>query len=238
MFFKLLKLAGLDINAKIAELKADLAFKAEQASEQVTRKARAMAIVAGLLWCAGIFALLALSVGLFALYGWGEVHYGVFTGLTLAGAVLIVLTVVLVLAALWVAKQSAHEPPVWHIVGESTPLPHAPRQVADAGQLHMEEGLVPPPYRSSAAKPEDLVEPLIVLLGQYLRPPETGYQAIDDLLGQIGSRARGTTEEAVARGSDLVRNGSRATMLSVLGAAALFGFLLVRGAQHRDIHPA
>ena len=46
MFFKLLKLAGLDINAKIAELKADLAFKAEQASEQVTRKARAMAIVA------------------------------------------------------------------------------------------------------------------------------------------------------------------------------------------------
>ena len=42
MFFKLLKLAGLDINAKIAELKADLAFKAEQASEQVTRKARAI----------------------------------------------------------------------------------------------------------------------------------------------------------------------------------------------------
>jgi hypothetical protein len=42
----------------------------------------------------------------------------------------------------------------------------------------------------------------------------------------------------VARGSDLVRNGNRATMLSVLGAATLFGFLLARGAQHRDIHPA
>jgi hypothetical protein len=238
MFFKLLKLAGLDINAKIAELKADLAFKAEQASEQVTRKARAMAMVAGVLWCAGIFALLALIVGLFALYKWGEIHYGVFTGLTFAGVLLTVLTTILVLAALWMVRQSASEQSVWHIVGESTSFPKATRQVGDAGQDEMGEGFVPPPYRTSTAKPEDLVEPLIALLGQYLRPPQTGYQAIDDLLGQIGSRARGATEEAVARGSDLVRNGNRATMLSVLGAATLFGFLLARGAQHRDIHPA
>jgi hypothetical protein len=123
MFFKLLKLAGLDINAKIAEFKADLAFKAEQASEQVTRKARAMAMVAGLLWCAGIVALLALIVGLFALYKWGEIHYGVFTGLTCAGVLLVVLTTILVLAALWMARQSASEQSVWHIVGESTSFP-------------------------------------------------------------------------------------------------------------------
>ena len=58
MFFKLLKLAGLDINAKIAELKADLAFKAEQASEEVTRKARAMAMVAA---CCGAPASLRCS---------------------------------------------------------------------------------------------------------------------------------------------------------------------------------
>jgi hypothetical protein len=143
-----------------------------------------------------------------------------------------------VLAALWIARQSASEPSVWHIVRESTSFPKATRQVEDAAQDQMRESFVPPPYRTSTAKSEDLVEPLIVLLGQYLRPPQTGYQAIDDLLGQIGSRARGTTEEAVARGSDLVRNGNRATMLSVLGAATLFGFLLARGAQHRDIHPA
>ena len=73
MFFKLLKLAGLDVNAKIAELKAELAFKAEQASEHVTHKARALAMVAGLFWCAGIMALLALIVGLAALYKWGEI---------------------------------------------------------------------------------------------------------------------------------------------------------------------
>lgn len=83
MFFKLLKLAGLDVNAKIAELKAELAFKAEQASEHVTHKARALAMVAALFWCAGIMALLALIVGLAAIYKLGEIHYGLFTGFSL-----------------------------------------------------------------------------------------------------------------------------------------------------------
>jgi hypothetical protein len=234
MFFKLLKLAGLDVNAKIAELKAEFAFKAEQASEHVTHKARALAVVAGLLWCAGIMALLALIVGLAALYKWGEIHYGVFTGFSFVAAVLIALTGILVLAAAAIARQSAATPPVWRIVRDTTPPTQTARQVTE-NELRTAQGFVPPPQRSQTAKPEDLVEPLIVLLGQYLRPPETGYQALDDLLCQIGSRAQGTTEEAVARGSELVRNGNRAAMLSVLGAATLFGFLVARGAQHRDV---
>ena len=86
--------------------------------------------------------------------------------------------------------------------------------------------------RAPGARP-DLTKQIINRLITGLRRTEilaqrtmSGYQAIDDLLGQIGSRARGTTEEAVARGSDLVRNGNRGTMLSVLGTATLFGFLL------------
>jgi hypothetical protein len=237
MFFKLLKLAGLDVNAKIAELKAELAFKAEQASEHVTHKARALALVASLLWCAGIMALLALIVGLAALYKWGEIHYGVFTGFSLVAAVLIAFTGILVLAATSIAGQSVATPPLWRIVRDPIPPTQTTEQVTENDVLTA-QGFVPPSHRSQTATPEDLVEPLIVLLGQYLRPPETGYQALDDLLRRIGSRAEGTTEEAVARGSDLVRNGNRATMLSVLGAATLFGFLLARGAQHHDVqHP-
>jgi hypothetical protein len=230
MFFKLLKLAGLDVNAKIAELKAELAFKAEQASEHFTHKARSVATVAGLLWCAGIMALLGLA----ALYKWGEIHYGVFTGFSLVAAVLIALTAILVLAAVSIARQLAAAPSVWRIVRDTSPPTQTTQQVIE-NELRTAQGFVPPPAKSPTAKPEDVVEPLIVLLGQYLRPPETGYQTLDDLLRQIGSRAQGTTEEAVARGSELVRNGNRTTMLSVLGAATLFGFLLARGAQHRDV---
>ena len=232
MFFKLLKLAGLDVNAKIAELKAELAFKAEQASEHVTHKARALAMVAGLFWCAGIMALLALIVGLAALYKWGEIHYGLFTGFSLVAGLLVALTAILVLVAVSIARQSATAPPVWRMVRDTAPPTQTARQVTE-NELRTAQGFVSPPYQSQTAKPEALVEPLLV--GQYLRPPETGYQALDDLLRQIGSRAQGTTEEAVARGSELVRNGNRATMLSVLGAATLFGFLLARGAQHRDV---
>ena len=80
MFFKLLKLAGIDVNAKIAELKADL-----------THTARTTGLVAGLFLGAAILALMVLIVALIALYKWGELHHGVFVGLALVAGVLILM---------------------------------------------------------------------------------------------------------------------------------------------------
>ena len=105
MFFRLLKLAGVDVNAKIAELKADLEFKIGQTSEEVTRRARTMGLVAGLFLSAGILALMVLIVILIAIYKWGELNYGAFVGLELVAGVLIILTAILVVAALSIAKQ-------------------------------------------------------------------------------------------------------------------------------------
>jgi len=174
--------------------------------------------------------LLALIVGLAALYTWGELHYGTFAGFALAGGVPIALAIILVLAALAIAKQSAKE--------SSWQLPDRPRQPTRLARESQEsevrqlaEGLATPPPRVSSADPEDLVEPLAVLFGRYL--PGTGHPAIDDILRQVESRAYGTTREAAARGADLIRTGNRASMLGVLGAATLFGWLLVRGTPHR-----
>jgi hypothetical protein len=57
MFFKLLNLAGIDINAKIAELRADLDLKAQRVSERALFKARNLALITGLFPSASIFWL-------------------------------------------------------------------------------------------------------------------------------------------------------------------------------------
>jgi hypothetical protein len=241
MFFRLLKLAGLDLEAKLAELKADVAFKAQQLSEQVTNKARTMAIVAGLLVAAAFMVLLAFVVGLVALYKWGELRYGVFGGLALDGAVLIALAVILAVVALWMSERSekltlTDATGGWRRprpLAEATDYAPTPDSARSPAAMPRAQNLRVQEFRSQVMDPKDLVDPMLVLLGGYLRPPHTGHAAIDDMLRQMGPRAATMTNEAVARSAELVRHGSRPTMLGVLGAAALFGWLVVhRPAQH------
>jgi hypothetical protein len=225
MFFKLLKLAGIDVNAKIAELKADLEFKAQQVSEHASFKARNLALIAGLFLCASIFLLLALIVGLVALYHWAELHYGPNTGLGLVAGTLLILAALCVGVALSYTNSRPDELPLRRVVFSPPPrrAQSIPSSTADDPA---------PPYQSAPFRGEDLVEPVLVLLGPYLRFPATGHPPIDNFLSQIGTKAEGTTNEAVGRAADLVRNGNRATMLSVLGAATLFGWLIARGATN------
>jgi hypothetical protein len=231
MFFRLLKLVGIDVNAKIAELKADLEFKAQQVSEHASFKARHLALVAGLFLCASIFVLFALIVGLIALYHWAELRYGPYTGLGLVAGTLLILGALCVGVALSYTNSRPDELPLRRIIFSSPPR-RAQFVPSGSGPGTAERFDSAPPYQSAPFRGEDLVEPLLVLLGPYLRFPATGHPPIDNFLSQIGTKAEGTTNEAVGRAADLVRNGNRATMLSVLGAATLFGWLIARGATH------
>jgi hypothetical protein len=95
MFFKLLKLVGIDVTGKLAELKADFELQILQASEKVSHRARNIALVAGFFLCAAIMVLLAVIVCLIALYRWAELHYGAFAGLALVAGVLVILAAIL-----------------------------------------------------------------------------------------------------------------------------------------------
>jgi hypothetical protein len=233
MFLRLLKLAGIDVNAKLAEFKADLAVKIGQTSEELTRRARIIGLAAGLLLSAVILALMVLIVVLIAIYKWGELNYGTFVGLALVAGVLIVLASAFTVSALLIGRQSSKFAPLAPFIeatsARATHVPPQPTRSTDDARQSA-DAFASTSHPSSSPKAEDLIEPLFALFGRYTRWPQTGHLAIDNLLQQAGSRAQGTTEEAVTRAADLVRNGDRATMLSVLAGVALLGWLIGRSA--------
>jgi hypothetical protein len=134
MLFKLLRLAGIDVNVKIAELKADL-----------THTARTTGLVAGLFLGAAILALMVLIVALIALYKWGELHHGVFVGLALVSGVLIMLAAILVVVGLTMAKQGGKTAVLRHIRRVPRPTRHGRRKVL----LHINQAPLKPRTWSS-----------------------------------------------------------------------------------------
>jgi hypothetical protein len=66
MFFKMLKLFGLDVPAKLAEVRTTLEERVELAKDQVTERAQAAAAMAALFGVAGLTMFAAVGVGLVA----------------------------------------------------------------------------------------------------------------------------------------------------------------------------
>ena len=91
MFFKVLKLLGLDVPAKLAEVRTTLEEQVELAKDQVTERAQTAASMAALFGLAGLAMFAAAGVGLAALYDWVALSYGPFYGYAAVIAVLLVL---------------------------------------------------------------------------------------------------------------------------------------------------
>jgi hypothetical protein len=231
MSFSFPPLAWTGLDAKFGQLRARVAQRIDQTSERLTRRARSMAVAAGLFLSAAIMLLLALIVGLIALYKWGELHYGVFTGLALDACVLTISAAALTLTALWIAKPANEPSPVGGPV--AAPVTEPARLIRPTVRADVRTRSSAQPFTSSGASfasADDLIEPLFVLLGRYLRWPVSGQSALDEMLYRFSSRVQAMPNEAIGRAAELVRHGDRATMLSVLGAAALFGWLMARAA--------
>ena len=99
MLFKILKLFGLDIPAKIEAVKVSLELRVEQATDHVRQLAQEAAVIAALSAIAAVAAAMATGVGLIALYRWTADAYGVYAGLGAVGAILVAVTVIFAMAA-------------------------------------------------------------------------------------------------------------------------------------------
>jgi hypothetical protein len=237
MLFKILKLFGLDVPAKVAAAKSMIEQRAEEVAEYAGHTMQTAAVTAALSAFAGVLGAMAVGVGLYALYRLDADSYGVYAGLGVVGGVLVAAALILFFIAR--AKgQSLSNRRLFK------PL-RSPEPAAASGPA---PDVVPVPARvpstaSFEAPPvaEDLLEPLAFLLAKYVKIPTLGYPMLDKFVGNLRVTARGTTEEAVERAANLVRYGDRGQLFVLLGGAAVAGWLLARQGQDerlRDVTPA
>lgn len=233
MLLNILKLAGLDVETKIAEVKAELELKAKQATDHLSNTARQYALIAGCFAGAAIMALLAMIVGLIALYQWTALNYGPFVGFAVVGGLLVLVTAGLVITAMAMARSDANAATESEASAAVSPLAASSPLALPKPEPSMH------PYAASQASQwpistDGVFEPIFALVSRYVQMPMTGNTAIDDVLRQLGTTAQGATNEALVRGARLVQTSDRATMLTVLGSAAFLGWLMVHAAEQQQ----
>ena len=74
----------------------------------------------------------------------------------------------------------------------------------------------------------DLTGPLGFLLSLFAKDPKLGHPALDEFVGNLQTPAGGQPDEVIEQALNVVRNGSRTQLLTILGGAVLAGWLLAR----------
>lgn len=236
MLFKILKLFGIDIPARMAKVRVDVEERFDVARNSVQHAVQAGAVVAVLFLLAGLAGLSAVGVGLIALYSWVSSSYGQFYGFATIGGALLVIAIIMFASAMSKVKSWLDENPN-HVAAKKQKLAqaHAERVAAATeafeGPVTAQLPLAPPSSGATAAS--ELVEPLMWALSSAIKLPSMNNPALDELFARLQSSARGAADETVEGLVRTVREGDRPQLLATLGAAVLVGWFLGRHGQHK-----
>jgi hypothetical protein len=242
ILLRLLKLFGIDVPARIAQLQARFEQRVEVARDQVRQAAQVAAVVAALSALAGLAVLSAAGVGLVALYRWVQLSYGDFYGLAAVGGVLILIALILAIGAILEAKSfsaagaAGDQRPQRTAAEAQSPADPMPAPCAAALLQEPRPALSPAPAYTPASA-ADLVAPLSLILSRVLGFPTTGNPLLDELLLELRGTAKGAADDAVEGVVRTVRYGDRTKLVAVLGTAVLVGWLLARHSTARPPSP-
>jgi hypothetical protein len=233
ILFKILKLFGLDVPAKIEAAKASLERRVEQAADHVKKVAVEAAVIAALSVIASITAAMAVGVGLIALYRWTADAYSAYAALGVVGAILVVATVILATAAAIKSKSLAPNGiklPRPGVISDPGSIMSA--SAVDATEPHSGIYSRTSPTAATAGTPtasaSDLVELLAFFLSKVVKYPSIGNPVVDELIGNFRATAHGTADEAIGRAANVIRHGNCTNLVVVLTGAAFVGWLLTR----------
>ncbi len=223
MLFKILKLFGLDVRAEIAAVKDQIEHRVDELAKRASRAAVTSAVIVALSTFAGLFCTMAMGVGLIALYRAAAAAYGVDVALAIIAAVLVAGALILLGVAWLMARSLSHARAsgTAEALAKSAAASSAFASAASAPQAQAMASLPP----GSAG---DLMGPLTLLLALFAKDPKLGHPVLDEFAGNLRTSAGGQPEDAVEQALNLVRHGDRTQLLTILGAAALAGWLLAR----------
>jgi Putative Actinobacterial Holin-X, holin superfamily III len=234
MLFKILKLFGIDLPARMAEVRIDLEERFDLAKDSVEQAAQTAAILALLFFLAGLAALSTFGVGLIALYSWVSTNYGQFHGFAVIGAILLFIAIVIFASAISKAKRWPGESG-GRVAAKKIELAQVrAKRIAAATEVFEGPALPPPPRSSEATAASDLIEPLVWALSRTIKLPAMGNPAMDELFTRLQSSARGVADETVEGLARAVRYGDRPQLFAALGGAMFVGWFLGRH-NHRKI---
>ena len=237
MLFKILKLFGLDIPARMSEVRIDLEERFDAAKDSVEQAAKTAALLAMLFFLASAAALSTFGVGLMALYSWVSSNYGQLYGFAAIGAVLLFIAIFMFAIAISKAKSWPGES-ARRVAAKKLELGQA-RAERVAAAAEAVEGpairpLLPPPQRSGAtAAASDLIEPLVWALSRTIKLPGMDNPAMDEVFARLRSSARGVAEETVEGLVRAIRYGDRPQLFAALGGAMFVGWFLGRHRQRK-----
>jgi hypothetical protein len=231
MLFRILKLLGIDIPARMAEARIDLEERFDLAKDSVQQAAQTAAVVATLFVLASLASLAAFGVSLVALYSWVSSNYGQFYGLAAVGGVLLLIAIITFAAALSKGN-SWRDENARRVTARRRDFArtHAQRVAAAAEVLETPKitPLPPPPQASGATPASDLIEPLVWALCGAIKLPTMGNPTLDGLLARLRTSAAGVADESVEALVRAVRYGNRPQLFAALGGAMFVGWLLGR----------
>ena len=241
MLFNILKLFGLDVPARIAEVRTEIEQRVELAKDHVKQAAQTAGLLAAMFVLAGLAALSALGVGLIALYHWVSLNNGQFYGFAAVGGVLILFAVILFASAVlkaksWSAESATRAEEKRLKLSADLAQAQAERVAASAAGAWDGPALRPILPATPSLAPtsaSDLVESLTLILSKMVKFPTTGNPPLDELLIHLRGSARGVADEAVEGVVHAVRYGERPKLVAALGGAIFIGWLLAR---HRPDH--
>jgi hypothetical protein len=223
MLFKILRLFGLDVPAKIAAARTEFEHRVEEATGYARQATLTAAIVAAISAVAALLFLVAAGVGLCALYRVIAENYGVYPGMGIVAALLIAAGSTLLLVAR--AKGRSLSELRFGRSLPPTPLPAPERVAPQAPSTLAPPEAEPVSTRETAA---DLFEPLSFVFSKYVRVPRFGDPVLDQFVEGLKASAHGSADDAVRVAANLIRQGNRTELFATIGGAIALGWLLAK----------